>query len=742
MDDSRPVPVAMPEADEPQSFPLSRRSLLTFAASAPLVTATAGLVAPTRAEAMPLPLTPPDTVDHYDVGDSIVQVSAPTMPLVHLSIDGNGVYTMDLPRLEQGTGIATALAMMIAEEANVPLSQVRVRSADAQPELLYNQITGGSCSVRAFEPMLPAMVAAARLKAGLPPQAGRPSDPSQYRVIGKRTGKLDALDIVTGRKKFTLDQDVPGAVPTMCRMPSTVRGSVQSVNNRAAVLAMPGVIAVETVPGGGTIVGIPPGVAVMAETFGQAWDAARALDITWGPGAIAAESNATIWNKCRAAIPPQLPAPPGTLSIDAEFTWKAATACPLEVECAIVDATQPGRAEIWAGLQSPIVTTQAIALDLGLPLGSVIAHCIPSGGAFGRRLFWDPVQVAAQISKKTGRICKLMYHRSDDIRHTRHRPMQVHKLRVAMTPPTLLLPGTVLSYQQSIGAVRLDARHGYGEIGTAMGGSLPPAVVETVGNLGYEQFFFKTMVASPYNFGVYAKLLFPVALEMNTVSYRSVHIQPARTCEEIIVDEMAAKLGRDPVAFRMEYLRLPRAQAVLQRVAGAAQWGKAMPPGFAQGVGVHMESRTFSACIVELDARDPANCKVTRVTMAIDTGNPINPSGIEQQVHGGIAEAIALVLKTGVNFVNGLPLEGSYHHYHFTQMADFPKDVTVIIMPAIPGEAASGMGEVAMSAPSGAIANAYARATRIKPRNFPLNAQPPLEDVTPPGQLPVPGTQL
>jgi isoquinoline 1-oxidoreductase subunit beta len=311
-----------------------------------------------------------------------------------------------------------------------------------------------------------------------------------------------------------------------------------------------------------------------------------------------------------------------------------------------------------------------------------------------------------------------------------------------MTPPTLLLPGTVLSYQQSIGAVRLDARHGYGEIGTAMGGSLPPAVAETVGNLGYEQFFFKTMVASPYNFGVYAKLLFPVALEMNTVSYRSVHIQPARTCEEIIVDEMAAKLGRDPVAFRMEYLRLPRAQAVLQRVAGAAQWGKAMPPGFAQGVGVHMESRTFSACIVELDARDPANCKVTRVTMAIDTGNPINPSGIEQQVHGGIAESIALVLKTGVNFVNGLPLEGSYHHYHFTQMADFPKDVTVIVMPAIPGEAASGMGEVAMSAPSGAIANAYARATRIKPRNFPLNAQPPLEDVTPPGQLPLPGTQL
>ncbi len=714
---------------------MTRRGLLAFAAGTPLAGTLA--VAPETAQALPLPLTPPDTVDNYDVGDSIVQVSAPTMPLVKLDIDGAGVYTLALPRLEQGTGIATALAMMVAEEANVPLSKVKVTSADAQPELMYNQITGGSCTLRAFEPVLPAMVLAARLKAGLPPQAGRPADPANYQVIGKRTGKLDALDIVTGRKKFTMDQNVPGAVPTMCRMPSTVRGSVASVNNRATVLAMPGVLAVEVIPGGGTIVGIPPGVAVMAQTFGQAWAACNALDITWGPGTLAGESNATIWDKCRAAIPPLLPAPLGTIAIDAEFTWKAATACPLEVECAIVDATRPDRAEIWAGMQTPIVALQAVALDLGLLPEQVTAHVIPSGGAFGRRLFWDPVQVAAQISKKTGLICKLMYHRSDDIRHTRQRPPQVHRVRAAVLPSTLLTPGSVASYQQSIGAVRLDARHGYGEIGTATAGSLPPAVVETVGNLGYEQFFFKTMVSSPYNFGVSAKQLFPVALEMNTVSYRSVHIMPARTVEEIIVDEIARTLGRDPVAFRMEFLRLERAKAVLQRVAGAAQWGKAMPAGFAQGVAVHMESRSFSACIVELDARDRSNCKVTRVTLAIDTGNPINPSGIEQQCLGGICEAISLVLKTGLNYVNGLALEGSYSQYAFAKMRDFPKDVQIIVMPAAPGVAASGMGEVAMSAPSGAIANAYARATGIKPRNFPLNAQPVFTP-TPPGQLPVP----
>jgi isoquinoline 1-oxidoreductase subunit beta len=721
---------------DPQPTDPARRRLLGYAAASAPMLGVAGLaVAPATAEALPLPLTPPDTVDVYDVGDSIVQTSAPTMPLVKLSLGSDGVYTFEMPRLEQGTGIGTALAMMIAEEAGTTLDKVRVLSADAQPELVFNQITGGSSTIRSFEPFIKALVLKARLAAGLPPQVGAPSNPAQYRIVGKATRKLDALDIVTGRKKFTMDIDVPGAVPTMCRMPSQIRGRVISVNNRQAVLAMPGVIAVEVIPGGGTVVGIPPGVAVMAQTFGQAWDACRALDITWGDGPNKGLSDAAIMAQLKAAVLPQLPAPLGTIAIDAEFEFPAASHAPLEVECAIVDV-KPGSCEIWAGLQTPIVALQAIALDLGLLPTQVKCHVIPSGGAFGRRLFWDPVQVAAQISKITGLPCKLMYHRSDDVRHTRSRPPQYHKVRATLLPRTLLTAGNVLAYQQSIGAVRLDARHGYGEIGTALAGSLPLGVQQTVGNLGYEQFFFKTMVSSPYNFGVSTKLLFPVAIDLPTVSYRSVHIMPARTVEEIIVDEIAARLDRDPLAFRLEFLRLPRAKAVLQRVAAAAQWGKAMPAGFAQGVSVHMESRAFTACVVELDGRDPNNCKVTRATIAIDVGKPINPSGIEQQAQGGLAEAISLVLNAGLTIKDGLIQEGSYNQYRFAKMRDFPKQVQVIVMPDV-GEPIAGMGEVGMSAPAGAIANAYARATGRKPRKFPLNAQPAFVP-TPAGQLPAP----
>jgi len=65
--------------------------------------------------------------------------------------------------------------------------------------------------------------------------------------------------------------------------------------------------------------------------------------------------------------------------------------------------------------------------------------------------------------------------------------------------------------------------------------------------------------------------------------------------------------------------------------------------------------------------------------------------------------------------------------------------VKVIIMPPSSGEPIGGLGEVGLSASSGAIANAYARATGKKPRSFPLNFPVDFTPI-PPGKLPTPVT--
>ena len=46
--------------------------------------------------------------------------------------------------MEVGQGITTSTAMLIAEELDLPVDKVRVTLAPARPELLFNQLTGGS----------------------------------------------------------------------------------------------------------------------------------------------------------------------------------------------------------------------------------------------------------------------------------------------------------------------------------------------------------------------------------------------------------------------------------------------------------------------------------------------------------------------------------------------------------------------------------------------------------------------
>jgi isoquinoline 1-oxidoreductase beta subunit len=46
--------------------------------------------------------------------------------------------------------------------------------------------------------------------------------------------------LVTGRKKFAMDVNVPNALPTVVCRPPTINGTVRSVGNLAAIKAMPG----------------------------------------------------------------------------------------------------------------------------------------------------------------------------------------------------------------------------------------------------------------------------------------------------------------------------------------------------------------------------------------------------------------------------------------------------------------------------------------------------------------------
>jgi hypothetical protein len=210
-----------------------------------------------------------------------------------------------------------------------------------------------------------------------------------------------------------------------------------------------------------------------------------------------------------------------------------------------------------------------------------------------------------------------------------------------------VLQGALLVF--AAGSLITASAHGLGEAMTASGARM--------NNLGFSQAIFHGEITCPYDWGGVNHLLHePSTVRMNTGSFRSPYVGVARLAEEVVVDEIAARFREDPYAFRHRMATSPRSRAVLDAVAKQGQWGRSLPRGFAQGIALHHQYNSYCAWLVEIDARNPRTPRITRGTCAVDVGHPINPSGLEQQMLGGLADGISFVLQAGIHFRNGLPL--------------------------------------------------------------------------------------
>lgn len=662
---------------------------------------------------------------------SDVLVTGTDEEMLVLEVTQANKVVVRLPRVEVGQGVTTAVAMMIAEELDARLADVEIPLAEARSK--GNQYTGGSSSVSSLYG--PARQLAAMARAKLVTAASRrwhvpartlrtrgtrviapdgrmatfgsltrsaapitrptvpatPKPASQHRLIGRPTNRIDARDIVTGKARYTGDLAVAGAKPTVVARPPTLGGKIVSVDSTAA-RAMPGVHAVVRFGGG---------VAVVAETFHHALQARDALRIKWAPGPLAGVSDSQIRSRLRAAVPKLGNPPSGSAQTEAEFEFAFVSHAPMEVLTAVADV-RPQRAEIWFSSQTPMSAREDIASTIGVPASKVRIHVMRGGGSFGRRLNHDAAIEAAVISKKARRPVKLMWSRTDDIRHGRMRPASHHRVRASHAQ------GRVVAFAHATASVSesFDAR-GLSTQGGARSAVRAPAAAPLPSESGL------------YNFGRLSGDSGSIELAVPLGAWRSVDSGTVRTAEEIVVDEVARALGKDPVAFRRTTLRSKAVKAVLDKVATAGKWGRNLPRGHAQGVAVHEEYGSCVACLVEIDAVDPKNPRVTKVVMAADVGTAVNPRGLEAQLMGTAVDGISTVLRAGLHIDKGAVRESSFADFHYARQRHAPQHFEAHILPSRrePG----GAGELGVPAAAGAVANAYARATGTKPRRFPLN---------------------
>ena len=383
----------------------------------------------------------------------------------------------------------------------------------------------------------------------------------------------------------------------------------------------------------------------------------------------------------------------------------------------------PNSAEIWSSLKAPILAQETIAKNLGLPISAVTVHVALGGGSFGRHLFSDAAQEAAEISQAIGKPVKLMWHRADDFRHGRTHPMAVSRIQATYSG------NNVLTFEQRHTSVSTDFTHGFGEIITSQLAELP------FGNLGYAETIFELTQNVPYSFGAVDQLINEVDMGFHTGSMRNIYSPDVTTALELIVDQLAARMSMDPYTFRKQFLPDARSKAVLEKAAQVGNWGRSMPAGTAQGIAFHSEYKGVCAALVEIDCT-PATVnrvvenaytgpRVTKVVFVVDVGLPINPLGLQAQMLGGISDGIAQALTSSLHFENGIPLEASWDNYYYTRQWNVPPEVEVIVMPPTTGEP-GGAGEFGVAASMAAVACAYARATGTMPTSFPINHNLPL----------------
>ena len=329
-------PTAVTPASEGGSNQINRRRFLGYVIAAPtlVVAARFGLDATRAPEAGAVIPSLPGLPEYFDLGDLQVLAASPTAGLISIVMNSDGTASFAMPRAEVGQGITTSIGMIIADELDLPLSKVIVTLADANPELEENQFTGGSNTTRSlFQPVRIAaagtraqlLVAAAAqlgvavsslvtengivksptgasLTYGSLATAAAASEtkplnielksPAEFQIIGTSQRRTDALASVTGTKVFTMDLEVPNALPTMVCRPPQINGFPLSVANINAVKSMPGIT---------DVVPISTGVAVRGATFGQCIDAVDALEVTWAPGTQSGQSDATILAEVRRA---------------------------------------------------------------------------------------------------------------------------------------------------------------------------------------------------------------------------------------------------------------------------------------------------------------------------------------------------------------------------------------------------------------------------------------------------------
>ncbi|GAB1255898.1 xanthine dehydrogenase family protein molybdopterin-binding subunit [Aurantivibrio plasticivorans] len=684
---------------------------------------------------------------------------------VHISPDGQITLYSHTP--EMGQGVKTAIPMILAEELGASWDDVQIVQAPVNEAVYGEQRAGGSRSLnRNWQPMreMGAMartmliaaaskqwqVSASECKTvdsevihqptgrrlpfkAVVHEASLQSVPAKndltfkekedYTLIGSSITGVDNTAIVTGEPLFGADVKLPNMLyATYIKCPA-VYGKVKSAN-LAEIKKLPGVVDAFVLEGNGDVNQLLDGVAIVAKTTWQAYQARAALKVEWDERNASKDS----WTgmkaeakKIAAGKPQQQRANTGDVDgqfadanntvVENFYTFPyVAHACMEPMNCTADFRAgkngQPASLEVWAPTQAPVRIYTMAEQVLGLHNDQVTVHQTRMGGGFGRRGRTDFSSEAASISKRVGAPVHLMWKREDDVQHDFYRAGGFYQFKGAVDKK-----GKLVALHNHI-------------IGPGIDGRSPVGIYQNPKE-------FPALCIDNYRGSMSL-----IDTKTPCGAWRAPGSNVLGWALQSFLAEMSHAAKRDHVEFLLEIMGEPRwfdstnirslntgrAAGVIKLAAEKSGWGKQLTPGRGMGLAFHFSHAVHVAEVAEVSVDVDVNGKkivtVHNITAAVDTGPVINRSGAVAQVEGSIVDGLSTLNSLAITMENGRVEQSNFHDYRGMRIAKTPPvDVHFIESDYAP----TGLGEPALPPLAGAVCNAIFNACGERITEMPLH---------------------
>src|SRR6516225_10032997 len=362
-----------------------------------------------------------------------------------LAIDAGGVVTLYSGKVDLGTGVATALPQMVADELDVPFNRVKLVQGDTA--LTPDQgPTWGSLSIQIGGMQL--RNAAATAKAALLDEAAKRlgakqdelkvvdgvvsagnkrvsygelvagksfalkldhtkpaarKNPKDYKLVGKPVPRVDIPDKVTGRFTYMQDFRVPGMLHGRVVRPPAIGATLESVDEGS----IKDVVGVVKVVREGNFLG------VVAESEWGAIKAAEKLKASWSKSQTLPDA-AKLWDEVRASKVAKeevtsnvgntadAMGQAGAKTLKATYDFAIHTHGSIGPSCAVAEF-KDGKLTSWSASQATHNLRKQLATMFGMPADSVRCIYVEGSGCYGRNGHEDAAADAALLAKTVAR---------------------------------------------------------------------------------------------------------------------------------------------------------------------------------------------------------------------------------------------------------------------------------------------------------------------------------------------------